>query len=134
MNSTNAIERLREVSAGQTLKDATLQVFIVSDETTALLPRLTIGNQDQGAFAFSALPKGWPYEIHAAAPGYERSTVQVPADKTQTGLLELPPIKLKSAIPPKQPGDRFLYSCGLRARRECKRWRRMTWPFASCCP
>jgi high affinity Mn2+ porin len=28
----------------------------------------------------------------------------------------------------------LVYSCGLRARRECKRWRRMTWPFASCCP
>jgi hypothetical protein len=85
-------------SAGQALKGAMLQVFFVFDEPIALLPRLTISNQDQGAFGFSALPQGWAYEIHATARGYGQSTVQVPADKTQTGLLELPPIKLKSAI------------------------------------
>ena len=29
---------------------------------------------------------------------------------------------------------RLLYSCGLRARRECKRWHGMMGPSASCCP
>jgi sucrose phosphorylase len=28
----------------------------------------------------------------------------------------------------------MMYSCGLRARRECKRWHRMMGPSASCCP
>jgi len=28
----------------------------------------------------------------------------------------------------------LVYSCGLRARRECKRWHGMMGPSASCCP
>jgi Carboxypeptidase regulatory-like domain len=94
-------------SAGQALKDATLQVFLAFDKPTPLLSHLTISNQNQGAFSFNALPQGWAYEIRATAPGYEKSTVQVPAGKTQTELLELPPIKLKFTNSPNRAGDVF---------------------------
>ena len=82
--------------SGQPLSGAVVQIAMEQAGPSAL-SRITNGIQDEGAFIFQALPTGKSYRVQATSPGYERAMVAVPAEKTQTNRVELPPIMLRLA-------------------------------------
>lgn len=86
---------------GAALKAATVRLFITGPGMSAMFIRQPATVDEQGAFAFSVLPRGQTYSVNAIAPGFASTFVKIGADQTQTASLQLPPIKL-------QPADRPL--------------------------
>ena len=85
-------------SNGAILKNATVRVFFTAPGglTETFIPR-PVGVDEQGAFTFSALPRGQTYSVGAMAHGFGTSVVHLGADRTQTASLQLPPFQLKRA-------------------------------------
>jgi len=85
-------------SKGAALKSATVQLYIrPEDGSRSRSPDWEVRTDSLGGFSFTALPAGYDYQMSVLAPGYGRFNLPVHAAQTQSALLKLPTVSLKSA-------------------------------------
>jgi hypothetical protein len=82
---------------GAPVRTATLRLTLMTPPLSSPFNRQPAAVDEQGAFAFSALPQGQAYSLNVTAPGYGSASAQVASNQTRTASLQLPPFKLKPA-------------------------------------